>query len=65
RQEEDGVDDESRSTSCDFGSGSQLQWCSWSSSVDTHPNIRWMTGFGAQSYYLGGPLKDHTASDAM
>ncbi|RWS31469.1 hypothetical protein B4U80_01013 [Leptotrombidium deliense] len=63
RQEEDAVDDESRTVLCDFGSGTALQLCGWKVPEDSHSNILWKTGQGSQAYWLGGPLKDHSASD--
>lgn len=60
RQDEGGLDDESKALVCDFGSGTSLEYCSWWVPSDAHANVRWRTGNGALAYWLGGPLVDKT-----
>lgn len=59
-----GLEDESRTLVCDFGSGSLLSECSWTYPIDGHPNVRWNKGQGTTAYWLGGPLVDHTLGDS-
>lgn len=63
RQDEGGLDDESKALVCDFGSGTLLELCSWSVPEDSHLNVRWRTGQGSLAYWLGGPLVDKTVDD--
>ena len=59
-----GVEDESRTLLCDFGSGSLLSECTWTYPEDDHPNVHWSKGQGSTAYWLGGPLTDHSLGDA-
>lgn len=66
RQEEGGLDDESKSLSegvCDFGTNDGLVTCSWYVPTDAHPLIRWKVGSGTTSYWLGGPTVDKTSGE--
>lgn len=66
RQEEGGLDDESKTLSegvCDFGSDGALVTCSWYVPPDSHPLVRWKPGSGSTSYWLGGPNVDKTTGE--
>lgn len=66
RQEEGGLDDESKTLSegvCDFGSEGALVTCSWYVPPESHPLVRWKAGSGTTSYWLGGPKVDKTTGE--
>lgn len=63
RQDEGGLEDESKALVCDFGAGGQLDYCNWYVPAESHPNVRWRTGQGSMAYWLGGPLIDKTNDD--
>lgn len=66
RQEEGGLDDESKTLSegvCDFGAEGGLVTCSWYVPTDSHPLVRWKVGSGTTSYWLGGPKVDKTTGE--
>ncbi|XP_076343697.1 MAM and LDL-receptor class A domain-containing protein 1-like [Tachypleus tridentatus] len=55
--------DEDSQDSCDFGNGLSLNLCTWSNPSDTPPSLRWKTGRGVTSNWLGGPRTDHTRAN--
>ncbi|KAI1289689.1 hypothetical protein HDE_08307 [Halotydeus destructor] len=64
RQDEGGLDDESKALVCDFGKGpSELDICGWVHSDDVHANVRWRSGHGSLAYWLGGPMVDKSEND--
>jgi hypothetical protein len=46
---------------CDFGSDNDLVTCDWSNRNGTI--LRWDTGAGSLSNWLGGPARDASTSD--
>lgn len=51
-------------TTCDFGSIIKLTTCFWDIPENiTTGRIKWRSGMGISSYWIGGPISDHTEGD--
>jgi len=64
RQDVEEEEEELKSASCDFGSGTQLTECFWTIPSNSRVNVKWSKGQGSTAYWLGGPLVDHTLGDS-